>query len=127
MTTTERPIPPVVCAPWCVDGDGHTNEAFRGDQTCWGYDTYVDLSLEDVTRDKYGVYVQRIGATSHRRWGHTPCVYVHLDSIELSANRGTIDHALHLTAEEAMSLAAALVKAAEDIRGEPNGPAASLT
>jgi hypothetical protein len=117
MTITERlPIPPIVCAPWCVDRDGHTNAVFRGDQTCWGFDTYVDLSLEDVTREEYGVYVQRIGATPYRRWGHTPCVYVHLADIEIP-KRGTIDHALHMTAEEAMSLAAALVKAAEDIRG----------
>jgi hypothetical protein len=32
MTTTERPkMPPIVCAPWCEDGDGHTREFMRED------------------------------------------------------------------------------------------------
>jgi hypothetical protein len=39
MTTdyTARPsIPPIVCAPWCEDGDGHPHERSEGDQVCLG-------------------------------------------------------------------------------------------
>jgi hypothetical protein len=119
MTTTERlPLPPVVCAPWCEDGDGHTDEGYRGDQTCWGPATYVDLSLEDITRDDHGVYAQRIGAMAYRHWREAPCVYVHLDGIELPANRGTLDDSLHLTAAEARQLASALLLAADSIEME---------
>jgi hypothetical protein len=76
---------------------------------------YVDLWLEDVTRDEYGVYVQRIGAMAYRRWGGAPCVYAHLDNIELPANRGTLDESLHLTAEQVVSLASALLGAARAV------------
>lgn len=56
MTTTERPkLPPIVCAPWCEDGDGHAREFMREDQTCWGPESYVDLSRERVTRDGPGL------------------------------------------------------------------------
>jgi hypothetical protein len=38
MTTTTEPrmttLPPIVCAPWCEDGDGHTDALFREDQVC---------------------------------------------------------------------------------------------
>lgn len=47
-------MPAIKCTPWCVEGDGHTDEVFREDQTCWGPDAYVELSLEPVERDKYG-------------------------------------------------------------------------
>jgi hypothetical protein len=109
-------MPAIVCTPWCEDGDGHPNAVFREDQTCWGQESYVDMSLEGVTRDEYGVYVPRLGAQAYRHWpGEAPCVYVHLDNIELPANRGTLDDSLHLTAEEAISLAAALLNAARAV------------
>jgi hypothetical protein len=126
MTTTERhPIPPIVCTPWCEDGDGHTNAAFRGDQTCWGPSNYVDLSLGEVTRDSYGVYVPRIGVMAYRwRPAQPPSVYVHLDGIEthLGGRKDTLDESVHLTAEEAIALATALLKAAEDIQGNQSDP-----
>ncbi len=98
MTTTERhPLPPVVCAPWCEYGDGHPDAAFCGDQTCWGRADYVDLSLEEVTRDEYaGVWVPRIGVMAHRRRPtEAPDVYVHLDNVEtyLGGHRNTLDQA----------------------------------
>jgi hypothetical protein len=67
VTTTERhPLPPVVCAPWCEDGDGHTGSLFREEQTCWGQADYVDLSRERVTRDGPDVLVPRIGARAYQ-------------------------------------------------------------
>jgi hypothetical protein len=27
-------LPPIVCAPWCEQGNGHTDEGFREDQVC---------------------------------------------------------------------------------------------
>jgi len=117
MTTTERPpLPPVVCAPWCEHGHGHANEMFRGDQTCWGPSAYVDLSLEDIARDDRGVYPQKVGVMAYRHWREGPCVYVHLEDIELS-NSGTIDHCLHLTSDEARALAAGLLRVADQIEG----------
>jgi hypothetical protein len=119
MTTTERhPIPPIVCEPWCIDGNGHTNETGREDQTCWGPQTYVSLSREEVELDQYGTYEPRFGVMAYRQWpGTAPCVYVHLDGITLPANRGTLDDSLHLTTEEAHTIGLALVKAAQDVRG----------
>jgi hypothetical protein len=120
-TTTERPkMPPIVCTPWCDEGDGHTNQFMREDQTCWGPAAYVDLSLEPVEHDSYGVHVPRIGAQAYRHWpGEVPSVCVHLDGIQVPANRGgdcPLDDSVHLTADEAVRLATALLKAAEDAR-----------
>jgi hypothetical protein len=121
MTTTEsHPLPAVVCTSWCADGDGHTTAVFRGDQTCWGPASYVDLSLEEVTRDDYGVYVPRIGVMAYRRREtQAPSVYVHLDGIEthLGGRQNTLDESVHLTAGEAMRLIAALQEAVEEIGG----------
>lgn len=32
--TTERTIPPVTCASWCGDGDGHPHATYSADQWC---------------------------------------------------------------------------------------------
>lgn len=29
-------VPPVTCASWCIQGDGHPGEPFVEDQTCFG-------------------------------------------------------------------------------------------
>jgi hypothetical protein len=123
MTTTERhTLPPIVCTPWCEDGDGHPDNFLREDQTCWGPSTYVDLSLEP-TKDEAGAYLPRFGAQAYRWWpGAAPCVYVHIDGIKVPAKRGG-DDALD---DEAIRLATALLKAAGEIKGEPNGPASRL-
>jgi hypothetical protein len=118
MTTRERhAIPAIACAPWCEDGDGRINEIGREDQTCWGTGTYVSVSREEVELDQYGVHEPRLGVMAYRQWpGTTPCVYLHLDGILLPVSRGTLDDSLHLTAEEAHTIGAALLKAAQDIR-----------
>jgi hypothetical protein len=118
-----------VCAPWCEDGDGHPDSLVRDEQTCWGPSAYVDLSLQDVTRDSSGVYVPRVGVMAYREWpAVTPIVYVHLDGIEThtGGRRDTLDESVHLTAAEAIALATALLKAAGEIKGDPSGPASRL-
>jgi hypothetical protein len=122
MTTTERrTLPPIVCAPWCEDADGHPDTFLREDQTCWGPATYVDLSLEP-TQDEEGAYLPRFGALAYRSWlGAVPCVYFHLDGIKVPHNRGdaALDESVYMTADEAIRLATALLKAAVEIKGEP--------
>jgi len=125
MTTTERrTLPPIACTPWCEDGDGHPDTFIRDDQTCWGPATYVDLSLEP-TQDETGAYLPRIGALAYRQWpGAAPCVYFHLDGIKVPANRGgdnPLDDSVHMTADEAIRLATALLKAVEEVRGNQSG------
>lgn len=41
---TPAPLPPVSCAPWCVDGTGHTDATFPEDQVCRGTTIEVELS-----------------------------------------------------------------------------------
>ena len=50
MTTTERPhVSPIVCAPWCTAGHGHTDAIFTEDQNCIGESLIMLLSLRDPT------------------------------------------------------------------------------
>jgi hypothetical protein len=121
MTTTEHAyVPPIVCAPWCADQDRHPECLGREDQTCSGPDGYVEFSLEEPHREGSEVYVPRIGALAYRQWpGAAPCVYVYLDGIKVPFDRGgdsLLDDSVHLTADEVIRLATALLKAAEDVR-----------
>ena len=95
---------------WCEYGDGHSDALFRGDQSCWGPRSYVDLSVEEVNRDEFDVYTRRVGATACRqRPTQSPSVYVTLDGIEnyRGGRRSTLDQSVHLTADEADELARA--------------------
>jgi uncharacterized protein DUF6907 len=114
MTTT---ISPIVCTPWCTDGEGHPNEHFAGDQTCWGSSaTYVALSRETADVDQDGnPYPARVGAMAHRPFNEAPVVYLHTELCGWKQ----IDTAAHLTAEEARALAAALTTAADQV--DPEG------
>ncbi len=80
----------------------------------------MDLSLEP-TQDESGAYLPRFGALAYRWWpGAEPCVYFHLDGIKVPTNRGgdnALDDSVHLTADEAIRLATALLKAAGKSRG----------
>ena len=47
MSTIVAPqstLPPVDCAPWCQDGDGHTDEHFPDDQYCSSETVRVPLT-----------------------------------------------------------------------------------
>lgn len=106
----------VQCTPWCVDGDGHPNEVGRVDQNCFGSDTYVDLTLEEIDHDPYGTYTSRLGVTPARGFNQLSTVYLHLDLIHHEL--GNLDRAVRLTAAEARAFAAALLTVADTIEGE---------
>lgn len=106
----------VQCTPWCVDGDGHPNETGRVDQNCYGIDTYVDLTLEEIDHDPYGSYSSRLGVTPARGFNQLSTVYLHLDLIHHEL--GNLDRAVRLTAAEARAFAAALLTVADTIEGE---------
>jgi hypothetical protein len=109
-------MPAIVCVPWCEDGDGHTSSLVRADQTCWGPASYVDLSLEEVIHDSSGVYVPRVGAMA---WGRGTLRVRPSRRHQGAPNRGgddALDDSVHMTADEAVRLAIALLKAAEDAR-----------
>ncbi|WP_027494464.1 hypothetical protein [Rhodococcus sp. JG-3] len=101
------------CTSWCVDGDGHPTETGRADQNCYGIDNYVNLSLEEVEKDSYGSYSSRLGVTPYRGFNQLPTAYLHVDLIQHEL--GNIDRAVHLTATEARTLAAALLTVADTI------------
>jgi hypothetical protein len=114
MTTTNPTISPIICAPWCEYGDGHPNEPFPQDQTCWGGATYVPLSLEPADVDQDGEPCPaRVGAMAHRPHNEPPVVYLHT---ELHGWK-QIDIGAHLTAVEARALAEALTAAADQVDG----------
>ena len=76
-TTVQREhMPPVVCAPWCSDGDGHPEQLGRGDQLCHTREllveplvrefrfgpaeiAWLDLPARYRAPDGYGVYARR--------------------------------------------------------------------
>lgn len=75
-TVQREHMPPVVCAPWCSDGDGHPEEFGRCDQLCRTRELLVEplvrefrFSLAEIARldlpagyrvpDGYGVSARR--------------------------------------------------------------------
>jgi hypothetical protein len=62
-------LSPVVCAPWCEDGNGHPDESMREDQTCSGPFRIVEHTSEsDGTPQELGVYqCQEPGGPVHVR------------------------------------------------------------
>lgn len=130
MTTTQevdrhgRPakLPPVECAPWCEDQDGHVGMARRKEQDCWGHSYYVELSTEEVVVERstpdsdWEVYVARIGPCAYRGFNERARVYLHLEMPAYSNNRD-VDVSCKLTADEARQLANHLLAVAEEIGG----------
>jgi len=103
-----------VRTPWCEDGDGHPDEHFPEDQTCWGAANYAPLSLEPADVDQDGdPYPARIGALAHRPYNDAPVVHLHT---ELHGWKN-IDTAAHLTAEE---LRRGIHETLNRIKSQPN-------
>lgn len=44
-------LEPIECADWCADGDGHAAAVMRGDQVCWGFESYTSLALDLLAVD----------------------------------------------------------------------------
>lgn len=59
--TKRYTVPPVTCAPWCEQGDGHPDEIFVEDQTCWGPDARTITANGELT----ATLCRRIGETTH--------------------------------------------------------------
>ncbi len=109
-------IRPVQCEPWCVDGDGHAGASDRDEHVCWGPQSYIEATTEEVKleydkqSDTTTVFPPRLGVSAYRGFNQYPQVYVHID---LPAHRDGIDVSVKLTGGEAVRLAADLLMAAE--------------
>jgi hypothetical protein len=115
MTTdyTARPsIPPIVCAPWCEDGDGHPHERSEGDQVCWGDSSYVYPRHEPASIEPYGAWLTRVGVMGRRGFDEEPLVYLHVERFHPFH-----DISVQLTADEVRQLAAHLIEVADEIDG----------
>lgn len=109
----------IVCAPWCTV---KSHEA-KHDPACWGADREVNLSLEegypvDALPENAGEFgAPHVGTYAYRRKpGCQQVVYLHMcrpsDNQHLD-----IDASVHLTVEEAITLAQHLLDAVEEIGG----------
>ena len=79
--TTEllRFVPPVECAPWCEDGDGHPDEHHREDQKCWSPSEYIKLTADNSAED----FDPQIGVMTRQHPDEPAFVHLHLYDIEL--------------------------------------------
>lgn len=115
-------VPPIQCAPWCEYGDGHPEEFCREDQTCWSPAAYVDLSQMPVHHEESGDYPEQLGVMARRDHQRT-VVYLHLQGIKIHGPipwpYNHLDHALHLTPDEAEGLARLLLDGAKMVRETP--------
>jgi hypothetical protein len=108
-------LPPIVCAPWCTDGDGHPHEHSEGDQVCWGDSSdssYVHPSHEPASLEPNGAWLTRVGVMAHRGFGEEPDVYLHVERFDPD-----YDVSVKLTADEGRQLAANLIEVADLIDG----------
>lgn len=118
-------IPPITCAPWCKDNDGHPSAVSRGDQNCWGPDHPVHLSIEEVHATGVGnpgdedfrweIDTPHLTPCAYRGFNQHPLVYLHIWMPNY--HRDGLDTSVHLTADEARQLAATLITVAETIGG----------
>ena len=104
MTTTERPpLPPVVCAPWCEDGGGHTDAVFAEDQTCMGE--------QHITPTSNGEDSGELGVLAYR-WGGDQ-----RSQVCLNIKVGRVDVDVHLTPGQARLLTESLMTVATVVEG----------
>lgn len=96
-------LPGVTCAPWCVDGGGHTQAHFPEEQVCTGETVDVELTRlplvevgEDAwERDAMHLYLlRRAGAL--------------MTTVEMY--RGELGESMSLTLDEAEALGQALLR-----------------
>ncbi|MGC5628185.1 DUF6907 domain-containing protein [Georgenia sp. Z1344] len=108
-TTTTRPkVPPIVCQPWCRDGDGHGDESGIDDQRCQTESTNVVSSLTprwDAGGTWYDTELEVFAISGPR---------VH-PAVVLYSTCG--DFEWHLTASEARTIATALRERADALEG----------
>lgn len=121
MTMTAPSFPTlsaVACAPWCVDGTGHTDARFPEDQVCRGETVQVELTrlpLVEVGEDEWARDVVRFYLLRHAG--------ALMTTIEMY--RGELGETVSLAVDEAEALGDALLRAAHQARagtGEPSHP-----
>ena len=103
-------LPAVACAPWCVDGTGHTDAHYPEDQVCRGETVEVELTRQPLVevgegawqRDAVHLYLLRHAGAS------APTVEIY---------RGELGESVSLSIDEAEALSAALRTAARSARG----------
>ena len=102
-------LPPVSCAVWCLDGDGHTDAHFPEDQMCRGETVEVELShrpliqLDEDTWVRESVHLYLLRRPGALR-----------TSVEMY--RGELGETVSLTVAEAEALAQALADAVGSAR-----------
>jgi hypothetical protein len=102
-------LPAVSCAPWCLDGDGHTDAPFPEDQVCRGETVEVELShrpLVQVDEDTWARETVHLYLLRHPGALRT--------SVEMY--RGELGETVSLTVEEADALGHALLDAVKATR-----------
>lgn len=112
------------CTSWCTD-PGHTSH----DPACWGYDHVVNLTLEEgypaeALPEKINeLDPPRVSASPYRlEPGYREVVYLHVRRAS-HIDHLDLDSSVHLTADEAVQFAHALLAAADYISPaleEPN-------
>jgi hypothetical protein len=109
VTTDRMTAPPIVCATWCRDGDGHADDLFREDQKCTSESLTLVQSLEPKWGDIEGGWNAREVETFVERGP------MHPSAVIIYEAGGDVE--LHLTASEARQLAANLIASADMLDG----------
>ncbi len=118
LTTTPAPaadtapatLPPVVCAPWCLDGGGHTDASFPEDQVCRGETVEVELSrrpLIEVGEDTWARETVHLYLLRHPGAVRTT----------VEVYRGELGETVSFAVDEAEALGTALLSAVQQARG----------
>ena len=110
MIPARTALPAIVCAPWCLDGTGHSDAHYPEDQVCRGETSEVALSRRPLVevhpdvwaRDTVRLYLLR----------HAGAV---MTTIEMY--RGELGESVSLKVDEAEALGNALLDAVRQARG----------
>ncbi len=107
---TPAPLPPVTCAPWCLDGTGHTDAHFPEDQVCRGTTVEVELSrrpLIEVGEDTWARETVHLYLLRHPGARRTT----------VEVYRGELGETVSLAIDEAKALGQALLDAVAQVEG----------
>lgn len=107
--TKIRTLPPVDCAPWCVDHDGHPGVTHQVDQWCGSDAQTVNVSYYPAVEQTDGSYIpERVTVFGMRRPSMQAWVQVTFGDLDL----------VQLTPDEARDLAYALLEVTQLVAGD---------
>lgn len=99
LTQTHDYLPPITCTPWCAQGDGHAQDIFTADQTCFGDEHRVPLI--DTVKSR--------GGESLQSWLTTYATQVGFEGpTRIAIGRGD-DEVWYVRLEEAYAFARAIL------------------